>query len=312
MTLPISEKYRPKALTEVLGNSEVVRSLSKIAASGILPHMLFYGPPGTGKTTTIRALAFQLYGLNYKSNILELNASDERGIDTVRNTIKSFAQTISFKNTMKLIILDEADSMSRDAQNCMRRIIEDFSSNVRFCLIANYSSKIIPAIQSRCTKFRFAPVKDSNIAQRIENICIKENIKFSKDGIHAIVRYCNGDMRKIMNDLEGISNAYGLIDEFSVNSICGGTSEKIFDEFYKILFTNDFEKILLSCQVIKDKYSIDCDALITYISGLIVKSDILKKMQILKILSDIQYRLSLGCSQEIQMAAFISCFIHLR
>lgn len=177
--LPLTQKYKPNDLEEILGNETVIQSL--INAKNNLPNLLLYGPPGTGKTTSIKLIANNLYGKSYKQNVLELNASDERGINVVREKIKTFSNSISFNQKKKLIILDEADSMSKDAQNALRRIMEDFSGNVRFCLIGNYANKIIPPIQSRCCKFRFLPVKSELILKRIIEICKLEGIAILED-----------------------------------------------------------------------------------------------------------------------------------
>ncbi len=166
-----------------------------------LPHLLFYGPPGTGKTTTILACARKIYGDNYKKMILELNASDDRGIKTVRDTIKDFASSRQmFASGPKLIILDESDAMSQDAQAALRRVVEKFTANTRFCFICNYVSKIIPALQSRCTKFRFAPLKPEQIVPRINFICEAEKIAVTPEGVNAIVSLSQGDMRKVKRE----------------------------------------------------------------------------------------------------------------
>lgn len=148
--------------------------MEKFVQADQLPHLLFYGPPGTGKTSTIMALAHRLYGKNCKNHVLELNASDDRGIDVVRGQIKSFASTRNVfstqQDTFKLIVLDEADAMTQAAQSALRRVIEQYTRNVRFCIICNYVNKIIPAIQSRCTRFRFSPLDTAQIARRLDGV----------------------------------------------------------------------------------------------------------------------------------------------
>ncbi|KAM0678365.1 Replication factor C (RF-C) subunit [Binucleata daphniae] len=312
MTHPLTEKYRPQTLDAVLGNSEVIIVLQSIMKCKFLPHMLFYGPPGTGKTTTIRALAYYMYNTYYTTSVLELNASDERGIDTVRDTIKNFSTTLSFNGKKKLIILDEADSMSRDAQNAMRRIIEDYSHNVRFCLIANYASKIIPAIHSRCTKFRFSPVKDNEMYKKIEDVLQRENVKYDNEGINALMHLADGDMRKLMNDIEGVINCFGVVSVDGVNSVCGTTDHKVFCELYEHLCTQEFDVCLQKAIEMKRLYSIDCETLILQLSELVVNSELKQKMKILKEMSDLQYRLSIGCNENIQLRALISTFLLCR
>ncbi|KPP57531.1 hypothetical protein Z043_124734, partial [Scleropages formosus] len=170
------EKYRPQTLDDLISHQDILSTIQKFISEDRLPHLLFYGPPGTGKTSTILACARQLYkDKEFNSMVLELNASDDRGIDVVRGPILSFASTRTiFKKGFKLVILDEADAMTQDAQNALRRVIEKFTENTRFCLICNYLSKIIPALQSRCTRFRFGPLSQDQIIPRLEHVIQQE------------------------------------------------------------------------------------------------------------------------------------------
>lgn len=175
MNLPWVEKYRPKELQDLVSHEGIKETMLRFIETKNVPHCLFYGPPGTGKTSTVIACARQMYGSKYKSMILELNASDDRGIDVVREQIKTFASTKTIFNLgVKLIILDEADSMTNIAQAALRRIIEQYSKNVRFFIICNYVSKILPAIQSRCTRFRFSPLEKQNILSFLQNVAQQE------------------------------------------------------------------------------------------------------------------------------------------
>jgi replication factor C subunit 3/5 len=177
------------------------------------PHLLLYGPPGTGKTSTIVAAAKRMYGKSYGSMTLELNASDTRGIGVVRNEIKEFAGTQQlFNRGIKLIILDEADAMTSDAQFALRRVIEKFTKNARFCLICNYVSKIIPALQSRCTRFRFAPLAPSQIQGRLEEVARAEGVAMTEDGKQAILRLSGGDMRRVLNLLQSTAMSHNTSD----------------------------------------------------------------------------------------------------
>ena len=174
-----------------MAHEDIVSILTKLIDNDNLPHLLLYGPPGTGKTSTIVAAAKRMYGAKaYSSMALELNASDARGIDVVRNEIKEFAGTRQlFNKGVKLVILDEADAMTNDAQFALRRVIEKYTRNARFCLICNYASKIIPALQSRCTRFRFAPLGPEQCLERVRVVADTEQVKYVESGLQACVRF---------------------------------------------------------------------------------------------------------------------------
>ncbi|CAM9725616.1 unnamed protein product [Scytosiphon promiscuus] len=213
-TLPWVEKYRPSTLDELVAHEDIVSILQKLIDSNKLPHLLFYGPPGTGKTSTILACAKKLYGADFKMMVLELNASDDRGIDVVRGQIKEFAGTKRlFSSGVKLVILDEADAMTNDAQFALRRVIEKYTKHTRFCMICNYVNKIIPALQSRCTKFRFAPLKPSQIQGRLQHVVDQEKVSITPDGVEAVMRLGQGDMRRVLNLLQSTHMAYQKVDE---------------------------------------------------------------------------------------------------
>lgn len=197
------EKYRPAGLDDLLSHHEIVATLKTLISNNRLPHLLFYGPPGTGKTSTILACARQMYGPSFKSMVLELNASDDRGINVVRDQIKSFASTRRiFSAGVKLIVLDEADAMTSAAQMALRRVVEKFAANTRFCIICNYVNKIIPALQSRCTKFRFGPLPAADVRKRVRHIAGIEGVDIVDEGIDALLTVSRGDMRRILNVLQ--------------------------------------------------------------------------------------------------------------
>lgn len=219
---PWVEKYRPKNLNDIASQEHAVKVLEKQVSTGNLPHMLFYGPPGTGKTSTILALAKQLYGPNlYKSRVLELNASDERGISIVRQKIKNFARlTVSnptpedLKNypcpPYKIIILDEADSMTNDAQSALRRTMETYANITRFALVCNYITRIIDPLASRCSKFRFKLLNSENSLNRLKYIANEEHLNLDKlqgeDAVlNEVLRISNGDLRKAITYLQSAS-----------------------------------------------------------------------------------------------------------
>lgn len=209
------EKYRPATLADVSGHQDILATINKFVDSNRLPHLLLYGPPGTGKTSTILALARRIYGAeNMRQMVLELNASDDRGIDVVREQIKTFASTkqifsmgISGGNRSnlagyKLIILDEADAMTNTAQMALRRIMEKYTANTRFCIIANYSHKLSPALLSRCTRFRFSPLKEADIRVLVDKVIEEEGVKILPEATESLVRLSKGDMRRALNVLQ--------------------------------------------------------------------------------------------------------------
>ncbi|VDB86623.1 unnamed protein product [Peniophora sp. CBMAI 1063] len=216
--LPWVEKYRPHKLDDVVGNKDTIERLKVIAKQGNVPHLVISGMPGIGKTTSIHCLAHQLLGDAYKEGVLELNASDERGIDVVRNKIKAFAQK---KVTLpagrhKIVILDEADSMTAGAQQALRRTMEIYSNTTRFCLACNMSNKIIEPIQSRCAILRYAKLRDVEVLQRLLEICEEEKVEYNDDGITALIFTAEGDMRQAINNLQSTHTGFGFVSAENV------------------------------------------------------------------------------------------------
>ncbi|MBN3273265.1 RFC4 factor, partial [Polyodon spathula] len=252
--VPWVEKYRPKCVDEVAFQEEVVAVLKRSLEGADLPNLLFYGPPGTGKTSTILAASRELYGPElFRQRVLELNASDERGIQVVRNKIKTFAQlTVAGSRSdgkpcppFKIIILDEADSMTNPAQAALRRTMEKESKTTRFCLICNYVSRIIEPLTSRCSKFRFKPLADEIQEKRVLEICEKEDVKYTKEGITALVKVSEGDLRKAITYLQSAARLTGgkEITEQVITEIAGVVSNEMIDSLIQACYSSSFEKL---------------------------------------------------------------------
>ena len=252
---PWVEKYRPVTVDDVAYQDEVVAVLKKAITGNDLPNLLFYGPPGTGKTSTILAASRQLFGPElFRQRVLELNASDERGISVVRDKIKTFANLTASAITkdgkpcpsFKIIILDEADSMTSAAQAALRRTMEKQSKTTRFCIICNYVSRIIEPITSRCAKFRFKPLAVNVLEQRLNDICEKENISFEKDALAALITTSEGDMRKAITTLQSTARlkvAGEAITQHDVYEIAGVIPDEVIQDLIKVCHSDSYEKL---------------------------------------------------------------------
>ena len=236
-----TEKYRPQTLSEVVGQENIVRRLSAFVKNKTLQNLLFVGPAGTGKTTCTIAIARELFGDGWRQNILELNASDERGIDVIRNKVKDFARTRAFGEVpYKIIYLDESDALTQEAQQALRRTMEDYTANCRFVLSANYGSKIISPIQSRCALFRFAPLTDNNISERLKMVAKKENIHLEANGEKAILEIARGDLRNAINLLQASAAATSKIDEDAVYKVSSKAKPKDVQEIVEMALKGKF------------------------------------------------------------------------
>jgi replication factor C subunit 3/5 len=312
-----------------VAQDDIVNSITNLIDNDNLPHLLLYGPPGTGKTSTIVAAAKRMYGSSkYSSMTLELNASDARGIDVVRNEIKEFAGTKQlFSKGVKLIILDEADAMTSDAQFALRRVIEKYAKNARFCLICNYVSKIIPALQSRCTRFRFAPLAPHQIQGRLEFVAQQEKVNLTEDGVKAILALSGGDMRRVLNLLQstamsnssvgsdGIS-AEGVVDETAVYLTSGAPLPTDVDNILLWLLNDTFRN---ACQKITELCTTKGYALADVLEHLTTKLtslelDAAPLARLLDGMSQVECRLASSASSEekIQTASLVGVFVETR
>ncbi|XP_043670894.1 replication factor C subunit 5 isoform X4 [Vespula pensylvanica] len=307
--LPWVEKYRPKKLEELISHEEILKTIKKFIDENQLPHLLLYGPPGTGKTSTILACAKKLYKpAQFNSMVLEMNASDDRGIGIVRGQILNFASTgTMYRSGFKLIILDEADAMTNDAQNALRRIIEKYTENVRFCIICNYLGKIIPALQSRCTKFRFGPLQSEQILPRLNEVIEQENLKVTDDGKQALMTLCGGDMRKVLNILQSTWLAFGSVTEETVYSCVGHPLPVDIRNITNWLLNESYE---LSYCNLKIKKGLALQDILTELHLFVHKNYILINLVIK--MAEIEKRIAVGCSEAVQLNALVAAFHQAR
>lgn len=315
--LPWVEKYRPSSLSELVAHEDIISILTKLIDTDNLPHLLLYGPPGTGKTSTIVAAAKRMYGSNakYKSMTLELNASDARGINVVRDQIKEFAGTrqLFHKGGIKLIILDEADSMTNDAQFALRRIIEKYTKNARFCMICNYVSKIIPALQSRCTRFRFAPLSCEQIRGRLEDVAKREKCITTPGGINAILELANGDMRRVLNLLQS-THMCGDVNQITVYETAGAPLPNDMKSILDFLLNHSFRKAV---EEIVGMCSIKGYALtdvLHNLTNMIIAMDFPPAVlaELLDGMSNVEHRLASGTDEKLQAGSLVGVFTKAR
>jgi replication factor C small subunit len=304
-----AEKYRPKTLDEMVNQKEIVERLKSFVKSKNVPHCIFAGPPGTGKTTAALCLARDLYGDVYREHLMELNASDERGINVVRETVKTFARARSIGEIpFKIMILDESDNMTADAQQALRRTMERYTETCRFILCANYSGKIIEPIQSRCAPFRFTFLPREEHDKYLKHIAEKEDVKLLKDGLDAIFEVCSGDLRKAINTLQAAASLNKPVDAKVVYSIAGRAHPADVQKMIEIAMNGNFIEARKHLRDMIQKYGVAGSDIIRQIHTEIFRSSIpeLWKIKLADIVGEIDYRLVEGADEEVQLSALLA------
>ena len=303
-----TEKYRPKRLSEVAGQDAIIRNLSSYVKARNLPHLIFSGPAGVGKTAAAVALARELFGETWSENFTELNASDERGIEVVRNNIKNFARTMPIGNAaFKIIFLDEADALTDAAQSALRRTMERYSGTCRFILSCNYSSKIIEPIQSRCSVYRFKALSYDAIAARIRYIADQEGLTISEEVIRAINYVAMGDMRRAVN---AVQSAAVLSDELRPEMIYEITAMARPEQIRALItqaLAGHFFEALEALDALMGK-GISGDEILAQMHRLVIGMEIpaRKKVELMDRIGEADFRITEGADERIQLDALLA------
>ncbi len=304
-----TEKYRPKTLGEIIDQEEIVSRLQEFVKRAAMPHCLFAGPPGTGKTTAALCLAHDLFGVRFQDVFMELNASDERGIDVVRTTVKEFARMASLSSVpFKILVLDEADNMTSDAQSALRRTMEKYTDTCRFVLCCNYSGRIIEPIQSRCALFRFTPLPDEKIVENLHRIAKNEGLKFTETGLKSNVEVGEGDLRKSINTLQAASSMSKGITEESVYQVVGRAKPTDVHEMLNHALKGDFIKAREELRHLLVRYGLSGSEIVRQIHSEIFRLAVpeKKRIDLVEAVGEIDFRLVQGGDEEVQLSALLA------
>ncbi|MBU0929604.1 MAG: replication factor C small subunit [Nanoarchaeota archaeon] len=307
------EKYRPLVFKDIIGQKPIVDKIKAMVEKKNLPHQLYVGPAGVGKTSLILVVSHELYGDSWQENILELNASDTRGIDVIRNEVKNFARTKSLTGVPKICILDEADSLTKEAQQALRRTMEKFSNSCRFCLLANYSSKIIEPIQSRCAVFRFKPLVKEEINKIITNVADNENLKIGNKAIDALFEISEGDVRKIYNILQSCSSISKEITNELIYEMVSFANPKEVKKILENAVSGDFIKSREKLLKLMLEAGLSGTDIIKQVQREIWELDIENdnKLKLIEKCAEIEFRMVEGADEFIQLEALLSQFVLL-
>jgi len=302
------EKYRPETIDEIVGQEDITRQLAGYVAKGELPNLLLSGEAGIGKTTSAVALAKEFYGDDWQDNFLELNASDDRGIDVVRDRIKDFARTSFGGYDHRIIFLDESDSLTADAQAALRRTMEQFSNNVRFILSCNYSNQIIDPIQSRCSVFRYSAISDDVVAKKLREIAENEGVTVTEDGVDALVYTANGDMRRAINALQGAAVLDRDVDEDAVYQITSTPRPEEIESMIQSALSGEYQSARMQLDDLLTNRGLAGSDILDQIHRLIWEFDVPDEqaIDVMDRVGESDYRITEGADDRIQLEALLA------
>jgi replication factor C small subunit len=305
-----TEKYRPQVLDDVVNQKQIIGAIGNLIKTPDLPHMLFSGPAGVGKTTAALCIAKELLGEDWRKNTLSLNASDERGIKMVRERVKEFAASIKLASDKefgkpKIVILDEADEMTSEAQTALRRIIEDSASTTRFIITCNYLSQIIEPIQSRCVVFRFTRLPKEDVVNYLKLICEKEKVKSDEKAISQIFDATGGDLRHSINIMQAAAGM-GAISTSNVSAAVGLSGRSKVGEVLRLAISGKFNEARTKLLELTQVYGMSETDFMKYANQEMYDMKVEKPDELAQLMAEYDYRLASGAHPEIQLAALLA------